>query len=171
MDASPYIDAIFWGRFSRSCQPETILLLGLGTTEPQLNQPILWGVRGAESKVSNAPKLGQKVRKKCISLHALFSEPPRSSRLNRPKSAQLMYLFACAFSEPPRSSRMNLAKNAPKIHIFAYSVTVFSAAPSQFTNEPPPRFLGLLPCFPLRGFLRLLILGLERFLSLFFTFP
>ena len=73
LDASPYIDAILGGRFIRSCQPETILLLGLGTNEPQVNQPILWGVRGAESKISNPPKLGQKVRKKCIFLHAFFS--------------------------------------------------------------------------------------------------
>ena len=75
LDASPSIDAILGGRFIRSCQPETILLLGLGTNEPQVNQPILWGVRGAESNISNPPKLGQKVRKKCIYLHVFFRSP------------------------------------------------------------------------------------------------
>ena len=134
LDASPSIEAILGGRFIRSCQPETILLLGLGTTEPQLNQPILWGVRGAESKISNPPKLGRKVRKQCISMHAFF-------------------FFFGAPSQFTNEPAKKCAKNAPKIHIFAYSVTLFSAAPSQFTNEPPPRFLGLLPCFPLRVFL------------------
>ena len=75
LDASPYIDAIFGGRFIRSCQPETILLLGLGTNEPQVNQPILWGVRGAESNISNPPKLGQKLRKNVSICMRFFRSP------------------------------------------------------------------------------------------------
>ena len=60
-------------------------------------------------------------------------------------------------------------KSVPKIVFLHILTCVFFRLPWHFTNEPPPRFPDLLPCFLLRGFLRWPILVFEHLMHCFFT--